>query len=431
MRPFALRETLTTSKSTGVRKGRTMKKVRERLLVLANRVLLAAALVLVAWCAITTLAGCSNEEASGAVQPESAAFVVGAHANAPLPKSDCASDYIAKAVDTNGYIEVISAEGEPRSAVSGAIVGSTANTESKRAQENEQWKAALPGYLSDVRAQTAEVDTLASIELAARALSEAPGTHSIVVMDSGLQTSGALDFTQGALIDADASEVAAWLADNSELPDLTGIQVDWYYLGDVAAPQEDLSPAQRDNLRSIWQTILETAGAQVAFHDTTPASDAAEGLPEVSVVDLPERAAMPDSLTAGETVQVELTESDVKFQGDSAEFVDAGQARDAVADCAELMAENGNATCLVEGTTASADPTQGDEGEQFIQELSQARAAAVANLLVEAGADPDAIEARGCGDDHPSHVSDRDDAGKLIPSQAALNRKVIITISAA
>lgn len=408
-----------------------MKKVRERLSDFANRVLLAAALVLVAWGAIGVLTGCSAEEANGATQPESAAFVVGAHANAPLPKADCATDYLSQAVDTNGYIEVISAEGEPRSAVAGAIVGSTANTESKRAQENDQWKAALPGYLSDVRAQTPEVDTLASIELAARALSEAPGTHRIVVMDSGLQTTGALDFTQGALISADPSEVATWLADQSELPDLNGIQVEWYYLGDVAAPQADLTPAQRDNLRAIWQAILEASGATVAFHDTTPGSDVAEGLPEVSVVDLPERASMPDSLTAGETVQVELTESDVKFQGDSAEFVDANQARDAVADCAKLMAGSAHATCLVEGTTASADPAQGEEGERFIQELSQARADAVAALLVEAGANPDAIEARGCGDDHASHVSDRDDAGKLIPSQAAQNRKVIITISAA
>lgn len=408
-----------------------MKKVRERLSDLANRALIVAALALVAWGAITALAGCSAEEASGATQPESTAFVVGAHANAPLPKTDCATDYLSQAVDTNGYIEVISAEGEPRSAVAGAMVGSTANTESKRAQENDQWKAALPGYLSEVRAQTSEVDTLASIELAARALSEAPGAHRIVLMDSGLQTTGALDFTQGALISADATEVAAWLSDQNELPNLDGIQVEWYYLGDVASPQADLTPAQRDNLRAIWQAILESSGADVTFHDATPGSEGAEGLPEVSVVDLPERASMPDSLTAGETVQVELTESDVRFQGDSAEFVDASQAREAVADCAKLMAGTPDAVCLVEGTTASADPSQGDEGERFIQELSQARADAVASLLVEAGSSPDAIEARGCGDDHPSHVSDRDDAGNLVPSLAAQNRKVIITISAA
>ena len=408
-----------------------MRKVLDRLSELASWILLAAALVLAAGGAAATLSGCSNEEASGATQPESTVFVVGAHANAPLPKVDCAADYLARSVDTNGYVEVISAEGQPRSAVTGAVVGSTANTASKRAQENEQWKASLPGCLSEVRAQTSELDTLGSIELAARAVSEAPGSHRIVVLDSGLQTVGALDFTQGALIDADANEVAAWLADHSELPDLTGIQVDWYYLGDVAAPQDSLTPAQRDNLRAIWQAILETAGAEATFHDTTPGSDAAEGLPNVSVVELPERAALPDSLTAGEVVQVELTESDVKFQGDSATFVDANQAREAVAACADLMAQSESATCLIEGTTASADPAQGEEGERFIRELSQARADAVASLLVEAGANPDAIEARGCADDHASHVSDRDDAGVLIPSQAAQNRKVIITISAA
>ncbi len=407
-----------------------MREAQERLAALIGRAALIAALALAAVCAAGMLTGCAQEEASGASQPESAAFVVGAHANAPLPKVDAAADYLAAAVDTNGYVEVVSAEGQPRSAVAGAIVGSTANTESKRAQENDQWKAALPGYLSEVRAQTPEVDTLASIELAARALSEAPGTHRIVVMDSGLSTTGALDFTQGALIEADASEVAAWLSDNDELPDLSGMALDWYYLGDVAAPQADLTPSQRDNLRAIWQAILEACGATVTFHDTTPATDAAEGLSSVSAVDLPERPSMPDTLTAGESVQVEFTESDVKFEGDSAEFVDIDQARAAVAECAQVMEENSNVTCLVEGTTASADPSQGEAGEQFVRDLSQKRADAVAQLLVEAGANPDAIQTRGCGDDHASHVEDRDGDGLLIPSKAAQNRKVIITLQA-
>lgn len=413
----------------GDKKGTDMGKANGRMGSIATRLAVVAALVVAMACS-AVVSGCSKGEANGAMPPSSCAFVVGSHANAPLPKVDCATSYISEAVGSNGYIEVISAEGEPRSAVSGAIVGSTANTESKRAQENEQWQAAILGYLADVEAQTPQIDTLSAIDLASRALSEAPGSHRIVVMDSGLSTAGALDFTQGSLIDADANEVAAWLSDNRELPDLSGIAVDWYYLGDTAAPQADLSPAQRDNLRAIWQAILENSGATVVFHDTTPGPDSADGLPEVDVVDLPERAAMPDSLVDGQSVQIEFAESDIRFEGDSAEFADKDQAREAVAACAALM-EKGGATCTVEGTTASADPGQGDSGKQFVFELSRKRAEAVAGLLVEAGVEPGAIEARGCGDEHVSHVPDRDEGGRLIPSAAAENRKVIITLSAA
>lgn len=406
-----------------------MEKDRKRERTAGAGIALAVAAIVAALCALA-MEGCAHEEANGASSPASCAFVVGAHANAPLPKVDCAVEYLAAAVDSNGYVEVISAEGNPRSAVPGAIVGSTARTASKRSQENEQWRAALPAYLAEVRAQTPQVDTLAAVGLAARALSEAPGEHRIVVMDSGLSTTGALDFTQGALIDADADEVASWLVEHGEVPDLAGVALDWYYLGDVAAPQRQIPSAQIDNLRAIWRAVLERAGATVTFHDALPGTEVAEGLPEVDAIEMPERIALPESLRGGEVVQVEFKESDIRFLGDSDAFVDEAHARDAVASCITLMKERG-ATCLVEGVTASADPAQGEAGKEFVFELSRRRADAVAELFLEAGVDPAAIETRGCGDEYASCVPDRDEEGRLIPSAAAENRKVVITLYAA
>ena len=391
------------------------------------RAAIAAVIAAAAAWACAGLSGCAVAEGGEAdAQPESVAVVVGAHANAPQPKTSDAAAYLRTAVETNSAVAVVTAEGEPRVAAAGDAVGSTANTSAKRAEENEQWEASLQAALGQATAQTPEVDTLSAIATAARAIAEAPGAHRVVVMDSGLSTAGALDFTQGSLIDADPAEVAAWLRESGELPDLSGVaELDWYGLGDVAAPQQALTEAQRAHLQEVWGAVLAEAGVEATFHAGATTDAPADGLPQVSVVELPERESF-SGMASGEDRSEEFGESTIAFLPDSPEFVDETAAREALAGAISALQADAGLTCTVEGATASSDGTEA--GRAFVGRLSQQRADAVAALIGDAGVDASRIEAVGCADAHASHVPDRDGAGNLVPALAAENRKVIVTL---
>jgi hypothetical protein len=91
------------------------------------------------------------------------------------------------------------------------------------------------------------VDLLAAIDLAARSVTDAAGPKTIVVIDSGLQTTGALRFQDqdGALLNANPDEVVDLLRRIQQLPNLTGMQVVSNGLGDTAAPQQPLPAPAR------------------------------------------------------------------------------------------------------------------------------------------------------------------------------------------
>ena len=61
--------------------------------------------------------------------------------------------------------------------------------------------------------------------------------------------------------------------------------------------------------------------------------------------------------------------------------------------------------------------------------LSQQRAKAVLDLLVELDVPTDRMTAEGLGSNFPGYVQDHDADGNLIPEAAAANRKVIIELT--
>ena len=74
------------------------------------------------------------------------------------------------------------------------------------------------------------------------------------------------------------------------------------------------------------------------------------------------------------------------------------------------------------GTTATAGTAQGRK------QLSQMRADAVKELLVDMGVPAEHITTRGVGINHPDHVPDVTDDGLLLPGPAAQNRAVFVTV---
>ncbi|MGY1680679.1 OmpA family protein [Geodermatophilus sp. SYSU D01176] len=361
-----------------------------------------------------TAAGCSAAEAA---EPTGAvAVVLGARSNMPPPVLDSAAEAALKtAVQDQSLALFVIADGEP--AVEGKRdLVTPGENETGREGQRQEWREWVKRSFEGAAAQDEETDLLGALDLAARAISSAPGTHTIVVVDSGLSTAGDLDFAgQPELLDADPEELAESLAASDALPDLTGVRVVVQGIGDTAEPQEELSTAQRRHLVELWEAMLATAGATEVVVEETPLSGSpSDGLPRVTPVGLPQ----PVQCVGG---AIELSGADVAFQPNSAEFVEAAAARAVLEPIAKQLVGTG-ATATLTGTTARVGDLKGQRA------LSEQRAQAVLEELVELRVPRESLTAVGLGSEFPGYAQDHDAAGNLLPGPAAANRQVIITL---
>ncbi|HEU0089003.1 MAG TPA: OmpA family protein [Pseudonocardiaceae bacterium] len=361
---------------------------------------------------LVLLASCGG--ASSSNPPGALAVIVGAHANMVPPSLvPAVRAEIDTASDLGSPVTVIVPDATPTASATLDLAVPNNNPLYKRDQITQ-----LNNVLDTARADTPEVDLLAALGLAARSVADAVGPKTIIVIDSGLQTSGALRFQDqdGALLNANPGEVVDLLRRTQQLPNLTGMRVVLTGLGDTAAPQPTLPQPARAVLVALWQAIVEAAGGSAEIQEAPlPSTRTLPGLPPVSVVPVALRSIGPlPSVTV-------LREGTVGFLPDQAVFRDPGQARSVLADYAREIA-NGKRAVLT-GTTASV----GDLAGRL--RLSRERANAVRDLLISLGAPADRIEARGVGSDFPGYLPDRDAQGNLDPLAAAQNRQVILELT--
>lgn len=361
---------------------------------------------------LALVTGCGG--AGAGTEPGALAVIVGAHSNMVTPSLvPAVREEIDTASDLGSQATVVVADGAPTAS---ATVDLSTPNDNPLYQEDQVLQ--LTNVINGTRADTPEVDLLAALGLAARSVRDAAGPKTVIVIDSGLQTTGALRFQDGdgALLDANPGEVVDLLKRTQQLPDLTGIRVVFTGLGDTAPPQQPLPQPARAVLVDLWTTIVEAAGGTAEVKETPlPATRTLEGLPPVSVVPVAVRSVGPlPSVTV-------LRDGTVGFLPDQAVFRDPEQARQVLAEYANEI-RNGKRAVLT-GTTASAGTEEGR------LQLSRDRANAVRELLIDLGAPADRIEARGVGTNFPGYLPDRDAQGNLDPIAAAQNRQVIIELS--
>ena len=349
------------------------------------------------------LAGCSDApEPTGGL-----AIVVGAHANMPASAlAGAAEDAVDAAIAAESLFSLVVADGAPFEAVPGGRLMVNHSNPVAEAADVEGNRGTVDAALAGAAARTPEVDLLGAIDLAARTLPEGEAS-TIVVVDSGLSTTGPLDFTQPGLLDADPAALADGLEAAGALPDLSEVdRIVFQGLGDTAPPQQPISQAQRTNLTAIWQAVVAAAGASGEVEDAPLSGDARPGLPWVTPV-------VPASAPVCTVGSVTFSEEDIAFRADSAEFVDPDAAARTLQPIADrIAAEQLSAT--VTGTTARVGS---DEGQRA---LSRQRAQAVAGVLAGHAVPAGAMTVVGVGSDFPDY--DEDD-------QAA-NRKVTIDLVA-
>lgn len=383
-------------------------------------------------CIITlvfALSSCSN---TGVKAPEGKAAVCYVIANTANSKglnfnSPLVQDTVYSTVSNYGSIAVVNADGHPEivHAASYDIEDRYKSASKEKLEMDARSKATnIILGMQNIIADDPEVDYLESLRLAVRTLSSLDGYDSktIVLMGTGLSTTGVLNFSNN-LLSAEPETVIDLLKEKSEIPDFTDITVYSQQLGDVAAPQQELTSAQRIKLEKIYGGIVETGGGRFVYNEiiANPV-DSSKQYPSVTPVDLPS-----DTPISFEEVVFEeenifenpvfLSEEKIGFVANKAIFLNPMEANETLRPVAEHLAKYPTVSLILVGTTA------GDSDSDFTIALSKQRAEAVKNTLVELGVSTNRILTLGLGSEKdPWHIYNAGYDG----AAASGNRKVVL-----
>ena len=336
-------------------------------------------------------------------------------------------DTIYNVIRNYGYISVVNVDGDPQVVYANSydIDDRYKSASADKLDSDAQAKASnLLDAVHTLVADDPETDYLKALSLASRSLSSLTGYDSkkIIVIGTGLSTSGLLDFRNN-LLAADPEVIVGLLDEQEAIPDFTGMNVTWQQLGDVAAPQQELTSRQMNRLISIYEGIV-TSGNGLFTYDSTIGMPVNTGIdyPSVSVVYLPSETPMvfeyentSVSIDNQFSEPVVLSEEQVAFVEDSSQYLHPDQALEVLTPVAEWLMEHSDVTILLAGTTA------GDTNSDFALSLSTDRANAVRDSLIGLGVDPSQILTTGLGSSDPWHVY-----GLGLGEEASVNRKVVI-----
>jgi outer membrane protein OmpA-like peptidoglycan-associated protein len=355
-------------------------------------------------------------------QPESVLLVIGAHRNAPAPalRSPLLLCQVGAAIRAGKPVWIVVASGQPRlitPRLASVTGGTLAQQDSPRAQQDVQ---RLQSALAAARPESPGVNDLEALSIAAdEARSSGEPRAELVLIDSGLDDRGALDFTVPGMVAATPTEVIQQLKASGNVPDLHGFTVVLAGVGYTAAPQTPLSAKWRSNVTQIWTAVVTSAGAKVVV---IPQPSEGPSVPTAEPVRLVPVPPVQQVRPRSHTTITFTAESPVTFLPNSTAFADPAAAVRALTPIAKWLAADPARRAALEGTTADVGPMSGQI------ELSRLRAARVRDELIALGAFPAHITTTGVGSDFPQFLPDRNAAGDLLAGPAALNRSVRITL---
>ncbi len=388
------------------------------------------ATIITAGIIIGSLCGCSNiicRHPAPELVPTDTVIVAGNHDNTKSFNTSETEETIKESCLTGGTITIIIADGAPYVAAEIQCPAiDKSYSQSKLESIVNQNTAQVMSLLSsdEAKAKTPEFSDLRAIELAARQFRSSDKENKrLIVMDTGVDTTGPLTFVNSLIDTIDTQKVVANLEASMDIPDLSGIQIVFSGLGDVGGAQKELTPKERAILKDLWSLILSKSNAvSVEFSEATPigGQPGFTELPEVSCVEVIQSAGAIE--TYDPKTSIRLGEEILNFKPGSAELLtDVNEVKKILKPIADYMtADNNGEQLLLIGTTASAGTTN------ELKELSLKRCATVKDILVSMGVNDGQLKTLGTGIDNPFYQNDILSDGSLDSEIAKTNRSVII-----
>ena len=368
----------------------------------------------IAVCSIVglTLSACDDSASSGA--NSGAIAIIASNRSNQQRFNLLSSEHIISAIDDHmgGTFYVISADGVPRLVVS---IDSTSTRQDDTEKEDYE-VSVLEAMLTP--AEKPESDMLSALSLAASSLAHASGDRTILVVDSGISTAGAMAFQNTGLLEphADVDAMVERVRSAGALPDLTGATVRWFGLGSVEDPQPLLDTAAKSRLKNLWTKLITAANGEVVFDDTPMMKVTGDDLPTV-----PEVTPVPVGafeLGAAPSLEMSLPDTEVGFEADVDVLRNEEVAKSRIQEAAAQIRSSGVSEVRVTGCTSSWGTAE------HRQDLSERRAEVVAGLLENNGVKVTSITGRGY--ECPHQVVDTNADGTPIEELMAVNRRVII-----
>lgn len=350
-----------------------------------------AAMVAAGSLVVGLLAGCSvipskDGAADNAVATDTALILTQGDG---MPALTNAEEFLNSVnVTPGGSAGLVVADGKPF-AVGPQRFDRVMNNDIQQARADKTARYQLVEAVQGAAATTSETDLISAISLASRMLSAGTAdTKVMVIRHSGVNTAASLPMQDLDLLNSNPAKLLDQLDAAAMLPQLNGVAVEFYGLGDVAGSQGTLSAQQVQWLKSFWQGFFDRTGAaNVTLHSDIVSGDA---------LTVNGHTVTPLAV-AGAPTFIKVSTEQVAFQPDSTTFLDEAAARKALNGLAEQL--KGTSThYIVAGSTAHVD----NASREGAQALSLARAQAVRDVLVMAGIPADQITCLGLGNEPTS-----------------------------
>lgn len=381
---------------------------KSRLIRLVTGIEAMALSLLVAGCAVEAPTSGSLPATGSADESIGARDIAIVYANRTNSSGDLsvAAPYIEAAARNECYLVGVSADGNPQS---------FSDTFELREENGRRRDAEIRRNIESViglnwSAQVEESNLFSALCVANNRLAEGSPDipNLLIVIDSGISTTGPIDFTEKATCEAllEPEALITALRENGDLAKFENIdEVVWFGLGETSGAQSDSEVAPNEGtkaaLKILYRTLFEAAGVELGDNGEVFRAGSgavpAEGLPGVTVVDMP-RIPLDENgnpVRLGDNVEFDELKSNgaIAFAHDSDVLTDEAAAREILKDHINQLIDFPSLTVAINGYT----DTVGDESYNL--DLSQRRANTVKALMVEAGVPESQITAVGMGED--------------------------------
>ena len=355
------------------------------------------------------------------VEKENVQLLLGIRNNSKAPDLKKAEEEIKGALKSQGNLGLTLIDGSPKLVKSFESPKPKAMLTPSKKQDilNTQFEE-INTFIGGLRPQAPECDILRAINISADNLADRGGVKSLVIMDSGLSTTGLLDFRSADVASLKIDEIIEALQSKKAIPNLEGVDVSWYGMGQTTDPQIEPSSEYKYVLEELWTVILKEAGAK-SIHIARESLEDVEldrsDFPKVSPVD----CKLEESVIASLDEPMVFGQEKIKFKSDSAELLtDKKDVEARLKPIVDFMNENSQEKILLAGTTAKYG------SQKSCEDLSLKRCETIKTILVSMGIEEARIRLLGLGYENPFYQNDLKADGSQDEVLAVKNRTVIV-----